>query len=103
MLSYFPRGVLDEILNLIESVFEGFPSYSLLRRITLTTSRLSIFQNWNSILKKEFAPEGANSFSKEPMTIESGSDFKTGKAIKYMNCKINEAESRKNNKIDKIL
>ena len=31
MLSFFPRGVLDEILNLIESVSEGFPSYSLIR------------------------------------------------------------------------
>ena len=51
------------------------------------TSRLSIFQNRNSILKKEFAREGANSFSKEPMTIDSGSDFKTGKAIKCMNRK----------------
>ena len=30
MLSIFPRGVLDEILNLIESVSEGFPSYSLI-------------------------------------------------------------------------
>ena len=29
MLFFFPRGVLDEILNLIESVSEGFPSYSL--------------------------------------------------------------------------
>ena len=29
MLSFFPRGVLDEILNLIDSVSEGFPSYSL--------------------------------------------------------------------------
>ena len=28
MLSFFPRGVLGEILNLIESVSEGFPSYS---------------------------------------------------------------------------
>ena len=28
MLSFFPRGVLDEILNLIESVSEGLPSYS---------------------------------------------------------------------------
>ena len=28
MLSFFPRGVLDGILNLIESVSEGFPSYS---------------------------------------------------------------------------
>ena len=25
---FFPRGVLDEILNLIESVSGGFPSYS---------------------------------------------------------------------------
>ena len=28
MLSFFPRGVFDEILNLIESVSEGFPSYT---------------------------------------------------------------------------
>ena len=27
VLLFFPRGVLDEILNLIESVSEGFPSY----------------------------------------------------------------------------
>ena len=27
MLSFFPRDVLDDILNLIESVSEGFPSY----------------------------------------------------------------------------
>ena len=32
MLSFFPRGVLDEILNLIESVSEDFPSYSFLNR-----------------------------------------------------------------------
>ena len=30
VLSFFPRDVLDEILNLIESVSEDFPSYSLL-------------------------------------------------------------------------
>ena len=28
MLSFFPRDVLGEILNLIESVSEGFPTYS---------------------------------------------------------------------------
>ena len=28
VLSFFPRGILDEILNLIESVSAGFPSYS---------------------------------------------------------------------------
>ena len=27
MLFCFPRGVLDDILNFIESVSEGFPSY----------------------------------------------------------------------------
>ena len=33
VLSFFPRDVLDEILNLIESVSEGFPSYSSLKAI----------------------------------------------------------------------
>ena len=28
VLSFFPRDILDEILNLIESVSEDFPSYS---------------------------------------------------------------------------
>ena len=31
MLFVFPRGVLDGILNLIESVSEGFPFYFLIR------------------------------------------------------------------------
>ena len=30
MLSFFPRDDLDEILNLIESVSEGFPTYSFI-------------------------------------------------------------------------
>ena len=30
MLSFFPRDVLDEILNIIESVSEGFPTYSFI-------------------------------------------------------------------------
>ena len=29
MLSFFPRDVFDEILNLMESVSEGFPTYSI--------------------------------------------------------------------------
>ena len=28
MLSFFPRDVLDKILNLLESVSEGLPTYS---------------------------------------------------------------------------
>ena len=38
MLSFFPRGVLDEILNLIESVSEGFPSYSFILQNQYTFS-----------------------------------------------------------------
>ena len=30
VLSFFPRDVLGEILNLTESVSEGFPTYSLI-------------------------------------------------------------------------
>ena len=45
MLSFFPRGVLVEILNLIGSVSEGFPSYSsMILRITfLLTLKLISF------------------------------------------------------------
>ena len=32
VLSFFPRDVLDEIFNLIESVSEDFPSYSYIIR-----------------------------------------------------------------------
>ena len=35
MLSFFPRDVLDEILNLIESVSEGFPTYSSIEMLCL--------------------------------------------------------------------
>ena len=30
-MSFFPRGVLSGILNLIKSVSEGFPSYSTIK------------------------------------------------------------------------
>ena len=33
VLSFFPRDVLDEILNLIESVSEDFPSYFCIGRL----------------------------------------------------------------------
>ena len=35
VLSFFPRDVLDEILNLIESVSEYVPTYSLVFRTLL--------------------------------------------------------------------
>ena len=41
---FFPRGVLDEILNLIESVSEGFPSY-----FSIEHSLSLLNPNWNTI------------------------------------------------------
>ena len=46
MLFFFPRGVLDEILNLIESVSEDFPSYSTIELV---------FTNCDSIIGTEEA------------------------------------------------
>ena len=43
MLSFFPRGVLDEILNLIESVSEEFPAYSLISFSHIHVQRINIF------------------------------------------------------------
>ena len=46
MLSFFPRGVLDEILNLIESVSEDFPSYFC----NLTNKNVSQISKINSCI-----------------------------------------------------
>ena len=44
VLSFFPRDVLDETLNLIESVSEDFPSYSFIEMIPLAqNSRIQTF------------------------------------------------------------
>ena len=40
VLSFFPRDVLDEILNLIESVSEDFPSYSYRMKIHLSIKEI---------------------------------------------------------------
>ena len=41
VLSFFPRDVLDEILNLIESVSEDFPSYSFKMMIISIRKRIA--------------------------------------------------------------
>ena len=46
VLSFFPRDVLDEILNLIESVSEDFPSYSWC--INLYDGKSSLVYNYYS-------------------------------------------------------
>ena len=43
----FPRGVLDEILNLIESFFEGFPSYSFILFLFFTKKTFKILVKWS--------------------------------------------------------
>ena len=71
MLFFFPRGVLDDNLNLIESVSEGIPSYfSLIRESKqahidkisnkLKSDSLSA-KNWWSILKTFIIPNSKSS------------------------------------------
>ena len=45
VLSFFPRDVLDEILNLIGSVSEGFPSYSYIGSFT-SVVKISKFKSF---------------------------------------------------------
>ena len=49
VLSFFPRDVLDEILNLIESVSEDFPSYSLVLRWGLGYNITLAYQQKNNL------------------------------------------------------
>ena len=44
VLSFFPRDVLDEILNLIESVSEDFPSYSFISNFVIHISQIFVFK-----------------------------------------------------------
>ena len=48
VLSFFPRDVLDEILNLIESVSEDFPSYSWLYLYFTPLSFARLFFKYNN-------------------------------------------------------
>ena len=43
VLSFFPRDVLDEILNLIESVSEDFPSYSCQTQFGSSPRRFGLY------------------------------------------------------------
>ena len=60
MLSFFPRGDLDEILNLIESVSEEFPSYSskqlgVLKGIGKNLCKLGILNIYHSFILSNFS------------------------------------------------
>ena len=52
VLSFFPRDVLDEILNLIESVSEGFPSYSYTKPASknIDLDMKDLYNHFNTLL-----------------------------------------------------
>ena len=50
VLSFFPRDVLDEILNLIESVSEDFPSYSCIKMIIENRKKIKQPSDLQSLL-----------------------------------------------------
>ena len=52
VLSFFPRDVLDEILNLVESVSEDFPSYSYIRKGVFTPF-YTINKNFKTAFQKK--------------------------------------------------
>ena len=70
VLSFFPRDVLDEILNLIESVSEDFPSYSYL----LTTL---IFILWLIIMNPSliYSQQTQKKIIFLPKTLQQGASY----------------------------
>ena len=49
--SRHPRDVLDEILNLIESVSEGFPSYSFMKYFVKYQGKIDIAKRINAFCR----------------------------------------------------
>ena len=52
MLSCFPREVLDEILNLIESVSEDFPTYFYHRQLIELVSNIQV--NKRAMIRNQY-------------------------------------------------
>ena len=67
--SFFPRDVLDEILNLIGSVSEGFPSYSFIKKLGITGN----VRKWiKSFLSNRLQRVMINGHSSEWTEVSSG-------------------------------
>ena len=76
MLFFFPRGVLGEILNLIESVSGGFPSYFFKFGIEVCNDKLycEIANRYSPIcssLPFSFFPDFSSKISPQPFKIET--------------------------------
>ena len=63
VLSFFPRDVLDEILNLIESVSEDFPSYSSTSVFLLLRCFSGIVLNPGVLRVPQYIPVESSSLS----------------------------------------
>ena len=80
MLSFFPRGVLDEILNLIESVSEGFPSYSFIV--------VSLFKTAKNQKQRPFDP-ATESYPAPSQPIKIDIDTAFSAPENWLHCKTN--------------
>ena len=80
MLSFFPRDVLDGILNLIGSVSEGFPSYSCLGVSHWEEKFWKVFKNQYETSVRKFVPSSTPKpgFKPKPswMTPDVSKDIK---------------------------
>ena len=78
MLSFFPRHVLDEILNLIESISGGVPNYCFNVRCMGTLNIL--------ILEWQVFPKNDNDLEVNiiKLYINSSSQFEIATIIKYL-------------------
>ena len=85
VLSFFPRDVLDEILNLIESVSEDFPSYFSKRTNFIWTNDCQkAFDILKAILKNEPVLLAPN-FAKEFKLAVDASDTGAGSVLRQEN------------------
>ena len=73
MLSFFPRGVLDEILNLIESVSEGFPSYSFWH-VQTVKARISLLSDQSNFCNTD---SSGSIYFYMPLIILSGCESRS--------------------------
>ena len=62
VLSFFPRDVLDEILNLIESVSEDFPSYFCLKERLCSKASNAVSLSFDPIRKGGYNENGSGAF-----------------------------------------
>ena len=82
MVSFFPRDVLGEILNLTESVSEGFPTYSLKVFRCESPHMQSCNGRFYSIIGKKNNQSSVSDADREIPTLESTDN--AGNSVKFV-------------------